>query len=104
MARLGEAIAGRFLEKRGGRVIDRNRRVGRHEIDLVVEMDGMLVAVEVKTRRSADPSLNPLERIDASKLASLHEAAAALRCSRIDAVGVTASEFGVRVRWFPDIG
>ncbi|MBT8198181.1 MAG: YraN family protein [Acidimicrobiia bacterium] len=103
VGRLGEVLAARFLESRGGVVVDRNRRVGRHEVDLVVEMDGMRVAVEVKTRR-ASVHIDPTERIDDEKMESLYAAAAELKCGRIDSVGVTIAPSGVRVRWFQDVG
>ena len=56
--RLGEALAQRFLEARGLRVLERNYRVARGrsrlggEIDLILhDSDGTLVFVEVRVRR-----------------------------------------------------
>ncbi len=55
---LGEDLAVAFLEKKGYRVLDRNYRFSREEIDVVAflpapryEDGGELVFVEVKTRR-----------------------------------------------------
>ena len=58
--RAGEALAQRYLEARGLRVLERNYRVARGrsrrggEIDLVaLDTDGTLVFVEVRVRRGA---------------------------------------------------
>jgi putative endonuclease len=48
--RLGERLAAWFLERRGFRVRERNARLGRFEVDLIVERGPMLVFVEVKRR------------------------------------------------------
>ncbi len=58
--RAGEALAQRYLEARGLRILERNYRVARGrsrlggEIDLIaLEPDGTLVFVEVRVRRGA---------------------------------------------------
>ena len=58
--RAGEALALRYLEARGLRVLERNYRVARGrsrrggEIDLILlDTDGTLVFVEVRARRNA---------------------------------------------------
>ncbi len=51
-AREGEALAARYLESHGYRILARNFRVRGGEADLLVEKEGWLVVVEVKTRRS----------------------------------------------------
>lgn len=49
----GEAIAARYLEEKGFRIVARNYRAGRGEIDLIGwANDQLLVFVEVKTRAS----------------------------------------------------
>ncbi len=54
LGREGERIAERFLEHLGYRILDRNVRLGRDEIDLVAfdPVDQVRVFVEVKSRRS----------------------------------------------------
>ena len=46
----GERLAEWFLARRGYRALERNVRIGRFEVDLVVEKGDCVVLVEVKTR------------------------------------------------------
>ncbi len=52
LGRQGESLASEFLERKGYRVIGRNFRAGRCEIDLIARREDLLVFVEVKTRGS----------------------------------------------------
>ncbi len=49
----GERIAAHRLESQGMRIVARNVRVGRIEVDLIAEDGGEVVFVEVRTRRGA---------------------------------------------------
>lgn len=51
---IGEQIARAHLEENGYRILEVNWRYGRAEIDIIAKLNGVLVFVEVKTRRSAD--------------------------------------------------
>ena len=91
----GEEIARRRLESQGYKVLEANYRAGRVEIDIVAEQGGVLVFVEVRTRRG--PSFGPPEEsITPSKQANLVVAAhaylqqhdAAAREWRIDVVAI----------------
>lgn len=46
----GESAAARFLKKRGMKIVARNYRCGRHEIDIIAFDGNCAVFVEVKTR------------------------------------------------------
>lgn len=50
----GEDVACRYLEKEGYKIIERNWRYHRFEIDIIAENDEYIVFVEVKTRASND--------------------------------------------------
>lgn len=50
----GEELAVDFLLKKGYRILERNYRFERGEIDIIAEDNNTLVFVEVKTRRSKE--------------------------------------------------
>jgi putative endonuclease len=50
---IGESIAAGYLRMIGFGILERNRRIGRGEIDIVALDGDCLVFVEVKTRRSS---------------------------------------------------
>lgn len=97
----GERIAAHRLESQGMTVLERNVRVGRIEIDLVMRDRDEIVFVEVRTRRGA-PGL-AAESVDAAKLRRMWEAAAGyceqhgigLEAARIDVVAVDLDGRGV---------
>ena len=51
LGRWGESVAARELRRRNYRILDRNVRVGRGELDIVAADRDETVFVEVKTRR-----------------------------------------------------
>jgi putative endonuclease len=95
VGRYGERMAGEHLEKQGMRVIDRNWRTARGEIDIVAVDGECLVVCEVKTRRSGVCG-DPFDAVTPLKLARLRRLAAAwlaehqgfYRDVRIDVVAV----------------
>jgi putative endonuclease len=54
LGKWGEQLAESQLVKAGAKVLERNYRFEPGEIDLLIEHDGDLVAVEVKTRTDLD--------------------------------------------------
>lgn len=71
---LGEEIAGKFLDKLGYEIIDRNYRIGRGEIDIVAKDGNVLVFIEVKTRKGLDKGL-PIEAVTQAKISQLRKLA-----------------------------
>lgn len=72
--RKAEKAAAVYLEMRGYRIIERNWRRPRCEIDIVAEKDGVLHFVEVKYRHN-DEQGGGLEAITASKLKQMQRSA-----------------------------
>jgi len=72
----GEARAARYLATQGYRIVGRNVRVGRVELDLVATRGRLVVIVEVKTRRSRAAGL-PEEAVDFRKRERLVRGASA---------------------------
>ena len=97
LGQLGERLTGRYFEERGARIVDRNWRCGEGELDLVVaEPGGVIVGVEVKTRRGLGFG-DPVEAVTWRKQARLRRLLAAwlrdhpdVRAAdvRLDVVGV----------------
>jgi putative endonuclease len=95
--RQGEQAAACFLQAQGWRVLDRNWRRGRLELDLVCEDGADLVFVEVRTR-AAGAMVSPAESVTPAKRRVLLRAAGAWlaahnawdRACRFDVIGVTA--------------
>jgi putative endonuclease len=100
----GERAAALFLEGLGYRIVARNHRTRRGEVDLIVELGDTLAFVEVRTR--ADDRFGaPEETVDGRKQARLVAAARDFllgwrgpeRAIRFDVVAVT----GGRLRHLP---
>ena len=72
----GESAACAHLERQGYQILARNARADRVELDIVAERAGVIVFVEVKTRRTAEFG-GAAETVDARKQARLARGAAA---------------------------
>lgn len=102
-----EALACRFLEQRGLRLIVRNYRSRRGEIDLVMRDADNLVFVEVRYRRqnrygSGLESVNrrKQQRIVACAEYYLHcHPQAARLAARFDVVAVSPGDGSMRIDW-----
>ncbi len=101
MARLGESLAALFLEERGGKIVARNVRSGRGEIDLIVRFPDGLVAVEVKTRTGGDPR----DAFTRRKADHVWQAVGGLKPKprRVDLVAVSLTRAGVGILWIPGV-
>jgi putative endonuclease len=102
LGKRGESLATDHLIASGYKILDRNWRCSQGEIDIVAELDGETVFVEVKTRSSVAFG-HPLEAITVEKLARLRRLAGAWveshpnqRSSiRIDAIAIIAPTLGL---------
>jgi putative endonuclease len=70
----GEKIAAKYLRRQGYKVLMRNFRSGKAEVDIVARHKDWLVFVEVKTRRTEQFGL-PSEAVDREKQRNLSKAA-----------------------------
>ncbi len=72
----GERLAARYLKRRGYRILERNFRAHRHEIDLIARerRTDTVVFVEVKTR-TPNSFGRPADAVDADKRRFLRLAA-----------------------------
>lgn len=100
----GEAVARRFLEDLGFRIVEKNFRCPLGEIDLIAEEGDVLVFVEVKTRRSARFG-TPAEAVHARKQRQILRVAEAYMRERrlrgpcrVDVVGVEFPGQGTEAR------
>lgn len=75
LGKRGEDLACQFLTAAGYAILARNWRYSRAEIDIIARKDGILVIVEVKTRKSALFG-HPESFVDSRKQRLLAEAAA----------------------------
>ncbi len=61
-----EALAEKWMEEHGYRILEKNYRCRQGEIDLIAEKDGYLIFTEVKYRRSGQAG-DPAEAVDYRK-------------------------------------
>ncbi|MFT3799305.1 YraN family protein [Microbacterium sp.] len=104
--RAGEERAARYLTRQGYTLLERNWRCRTGEVDIVAVRAGMIVFVEVKTRRS-ELFGHPFEAVDRRKrdrlwrlahawLAAHPDAARGTR-PRVDVIGITGEDPGTGV-------
>ena len=76
LGNIGEDLAVRFLEKKGMKILQRNFRYGKEEIDIIVydPTEEQLIFVEVKTRRSQKYGL-PEQSVNWSKQKAIQKVA-----------------------------
>jgi len=105
LAQRGERAAARYLRWRGYRILARNARWKGGEIDIVALRRGVLVFVEVRTRRDDHP-IRPAATVDARKQRRVAHAALSYmkrhrvldKPARMDVIGVTWPEGAWRPR------
>ncbi|MET3453149.1 MULTISPECIES: YraN family protein [Curtobacterium] len=96
LGRFGEDRAAEWLEDHGFRLVERNWRCARGEVDIIAWQSCTLVFIEVKTR-AGNSTGHPFEAITASKVSRLRRLVPAwfedhpdvsARAIRIDALAV----------------
>lgn len=104
----GENAAAEYLQSNGFRILHRNWRSGRYELDIVAEREGVVHVVEVKCRRRRGLT-TPEDAITPAKFRSLMQAAQAYVETfaidtdvQFDLVAVEYDESGFEVRYVPD--
>lgn len=70
----GERLAGRYLRRRGYRIVERNFSCPLGEIDLIAARRGLVVFCEVKTR-GGDGFAPPYEAVNRGKMVRLERTA-----------------------------
>ena len=97
--RSAELLAEKMLRKKGYRIVEKNLRLGRGEIDLIAEDQGTLVFIEVKARRTnqfggAPYSIHTRKKQQIIKLAAYYLSQKGLlnQNCRFDAILVTETD------------
>lgn len=106
--RWGEDLAVEFLEKKGYRIVERNWRFGKLEIDIIAEKEDIIVIIEVKTRKNSDYGY-PEESVDRIKQEKILEAAEEYieinnieKEIRFDIISITGKEGNATINHFQD--
>ncbi|ASQ89550.1 YraN family protein [Prosthecochloris sp. GSB1] len=97
LGRMGELAALSHLVEKGYRILERNYRFRRNEIDIIAMQNRTLCFIEVKTRTSCAMG-HPLEAVTPAKQKELVRAATAYLASRkepepdcrFDVIGIVA--------------
>jgi len=110
---LGEALALKYLLQKGYGLIKKNHFIRGGEIDLILEKNGILVFVEVKTRRSkafGSPaeSITPLKKQKLLRAIKTYLATPALRSLgeggwRCDLIAIEIQGRTARIKHFTNI-
>lgn len=72
---LGEQLACRLLEESGYAILERNWRCRTGELDIVAEQEGVLIFIEVRTRKSVNRFGTPAESVERRKQSRIRQIA-----------------------------
>ncbi|MDX8406407.1 MAG: YraN family protein [Mariprofundus sp.] len=112
--RIGETQACHYLRHRGYRILDRNARLGRGELDIVALHHDLLIFVEVKAHQDRESALLAVDQNKCARLRSAAEMWRSLhlnyadRQCRFDLIIITprlgwAAWLGPRIEQMEDI-
>lgn len=99
VGQLGEELACQFLVRQGLRIVERNVRVDRGELDVIARSGQDLIAVEVKTL--SQPGDDPFRTFTPAKRRQVRSLAQRYGCTRCDLVVIELHDDGALVRWLP---
>jgi len=110
LGKIGERIAEAYLRDQGYQILDRGKRLGFGEIDLVAKDGEVLVIVEVKTR-SSDDFGGPEQAVNSEKLNRLRRLAEAYANSnrwhgelRVDVIAIRSSGNIPKLKHLKNVG
>lgn len=99
LGKWGEGVAADYLEQQGYSILERGWRSGHKDIDLIAFKQGILVFVEVKTRKN-NAYIQPQQAVDRHKIKLLMTAANRYICNnnidaeiRFDIVAITGTDY-----------
>jgi putative endonuclease len=108
LGQMGEELAAGFLKKAGFKILHRNWKSGKNEIDIICENTGFIVFVEVKTR-TEDFKVPPSGAITREKQKSIVFAAHNFlnwnkinKECRFDVITVIKNDYGFEVDHIED--
>lgn len=107
--RQGESVAASYLQSHGYKILERNYRISKYEVDILAEKDNTLIFCEVKMRSSLKYG-SPEYNVGSVKLHKLTKAALLYlnRCPyngavRFDVLAVNPYKDGFEVRHIKDV-
>lgn len=80
--RIGEEAALAWLKEQGYLILERNWRCRSGEIDIIAQLDGLVIFVEVRSRSHVSKFGTPQESVDARKIHQVRSTAAVYLQSR----------------------
>jgi Holliday junction resolvase-like predicted endonuclease len=101
---MAEQLAVEFLVRHRVRVLARNLKVGRGEIDVLCLIDRIRSVVEIRSVRQGPDRVDPISAFDETKSRQVQDLAGLIGARRIDLVTVSFSPGGVDLHWLPWAG
>lgn len=106
LGKKGEQLAVDFLQKKGYKILERNYRYQKAEIDIIAQLHDTLCAVEVKTRSTPDFG-NPQDFVKPKQIQQLVKAIDFYVIDndldvevRFDIVAIIKNKLGTKIEFF----
>ncbi|PZW43892.1 putative endonuclease [Mesonia algae] len=106
LGKKGEQLAVDFLQKKGYKILERNYRYQKAEIDIIARLNDILCAVEVKTRSTPDFG-NPQDFVKPKQIQQLVKAIDFYVIEndldvevRFDIVAIIKNKLGTKIEFF----